>query len=62
MTKHCLKNQHDFKNVTLDIKHKCVKGRLLNRLEEVEAVAVAAGTDKLLKDMNSLYITPFVFF
>jgi len=62
MAKHCVKSSHNY-NVNVKVLHSAKKGRLLDRLEEYEAVlAHKMEPLSILNDMQHTFINSFISF
>ena len=60
---HCLQTGHNYNKSSASLLHTESKGRLLNRLEEVEIInAATSSPNNLLNDLDSTFVNPFISF
>lgn len=61
MEAHCLDKNHPFDSVTAKLIRPCLKGNMLNCLEEMETISVfSSNNDNLLNDLSVTFVSSFV--
>lgn len=60
IAKHCIRINHDFQS-KFHLLHHSTRGRLLDRLEEIEIIAaLSKSSNAFLNNVRHMYVNPFI--